>query len=76
MDNANESFCNRLLAAQVRFEIHPPSTPLHCPNTLSASTRNNATSFHNQAADTDTTVWHGVKGFRNSPYGERRIGGT
>jgi len=19
-------------------------------------------------------VWHGVKGFRNSPYGERRIG--
>ena len=20
-------------------------------------------------------VWHGVKGFRNSPYGERRIGG-
>ena len=21
-------------------------------------------------------VWHGVKGFRNSPYGERRIGGN
>lgn len=21
-------------------------------------------------------VWHGVKGFRNSPYGERRIGGS
>ena len=20
-------------------------------------------------------VWHGVKGYRNSPYGERRIGG-
>lgn len=20
------------------------------------------------------SVWHGVKGFRNSPYGERRIG--
>lgn len=21
-------------------------------------------------------VWHGVKGYRNSPYGERRIGGS
>lgn len=20
------------------------------------------------------SVWHGIKGFRNSPYGERRIG--
>lgn len=20
------------------------------------------------------TIWHGVKGFRNSPYGERRMG--
>lgn len=20
------------------------------------------------------TIWHGIKGFRNSPYGERRIG--
>ncbi|KAK8178100.1 putative mitochondrial inner membrane translocase subunit [Phyllosticta citrichinensis] len=30
--------------------------------------RPQATSTHNR------TVWHGIKGFRNSPYGERRIG--
>lgn len=29
--------------------------------------------FHQQQA-IGGTIWHGVKGFRNSPYGERRIG--
>jgi hypothetical protein len=25
-------------------------------------------------ANNRQTIWHGIKGFRNSPYGERRIG--
>ena len=28
------------------------------------------TDFHNRGG----SLWHGIKGFRNSPYGERRIG--
>lgn len=53
------------------------SRSLHSAQTKSRlSTRSKVTSFHNQIADGATAVWHGVKGFRNSPYGERRIGGT
>lgn len=48
-----------------------PSTPAHTP-CLSLSLRADHLPHLPQAIG--GTIWHGIKGFRNSPYGERRIG--
>jgi len=47
---------------------HPPAAPLSISSARLASTSTNCP----QAVG--GTIWHGVKGFRNSPYGERRLG--